>query len=76
MCCSERTIGFFARGGKSVLLTNANNGSCSYILFTKLPWVEDSEKTFRSLSQAATCIPARRRLHAVPLLAERQAGTL
>ena len=76
MCCSERTIGFFARGGKSVLLTNANNGNCSYILFTKLPWVEDSEGTFRSLSQAATCTPARRRLHAVPLLAERQAGTL
>ena len=27
----------------------------SYILFTKLPWPGDSEGTFRSSSQAATC---------------------
>ena len=27
--------------------------SCNYILFTKLPWPGDSERTFRSSSQAA-----------------------
>ena len=53
--------------------------SCNYILFTKLPWPGDSEGTFRSSSQAATCPPVyhtRRRLHTVPLIAERQAGKL
>ena len=48
-------------------------------LFTKLPWPGDSEGTFRSSSQAATCPPVyhtRRRLHTVPLIAERQAGKL
>ena len=48
-------------------------------LFTKLPWPGDSEGTFWSSSQAATCPPVyhtRRRLHTVPLIAERQAGKL
>ena len=31
--------------------------NCNYILFTKLPWSGDSEGTFRSSSQAATCPP-------------------
>ena len=47
--------------------------------FTKLPWPGNSERTFRSSSQAATCPPVyhtRRRLHTVPLIAERQAGKL
>ena len=35
----------------------SNNCNCNYILFTKLPWPGDSEKTFRSSSQAATCPP-------------------
>ena len=49
------------------------------ILFTKLPWPGDSEGTFRSSSQAATCPPVylkRRRLHTVPLVAVRQPGKL
>ena len=48
-------------------------------LFTKLRWPGDSEGTFRSSSQAATCPPVyhtRRRLHTVLLIAERQAGKL
>ena len=47
--------------------------------FTKLSWPGDSEGTFWSSSQAATCPPVyhiRRRLHTVPLIAERQAGKL
>ena len=55
------------------------NCNCRYILFTKLPWPEDSEGAFRSSSQAATCPPVyhtRRRLHTVPLIAERQVGKL
>ena len=51
----------------------------NYILFTKLPWPGDSEGTFRSSSQAATCpsvCHTRRRLHTAPLIAERQAGKL
>ena len=51
----------------------------NYILFIKLPWPGDSERTFQSSSQAATCPPVyhtRRRLHTVPLFAERQAGKL
>ena len=55
------------------------NCNCNYILFTKLPWPGDSEGTFRSSSQAATCPPVyhtRRRLHTVPFNAERQAGKL
>ena len=55
------------------------NCNCNYILFTKLPWPGDSERTFRSSSQAATCPPvyhSRRRLHTFPLIAERQAGKL
>ena len=32
-------------------------GNCHYILFTKLPWPVDSEGTFRSSSQAASCLP-------------------
>ena len=57
----------------------SNYCNCNYILFTKLPWPGDSEGTFRSSSQAATCPPVyhtRRRLHTVPLIAERQAGKL
>ena len=53
--------------------------NCNYILFTKLPWPGDSEGTFRSSSQAATCPPVyhtRWRLHTVPLIAKRQAGKL
>ena len=56
-----------------------SNCNCNYILFTKLPWPGDSEGTFRSSSQAATCPPVYhtwRRLHTVPLIAERQAGKL
>ena len=51
--------------------------NCNYILLTKLPWPGDSEGTFWSSSQAATCPPVyhtRRRLHTVPLIAERQTG--
>ena len=51
----------------------------NYILFIKLTWPGDSERTFQSSSQAATCPPVyhtRRRLHTVPLIAERQAGKL
>ena len=58
---------------------NMVNCNCNYILFTKLPWPGDSEGTFRSSSQAATCPPVyhtRRRLHTVPFNAERQAGKL
>ena len=53
--------------------------NCNYIVFTKLPWPGDSEGTFRSSSQGAFCPPVyhtRRRLHTVPLIAERQAGML
>ena len=53
--------------------------NCHYILFTNLPWPEDSKVTFWSSSQAATCSPVyqtRWRLHTVPLIAERQAGKL
>ena len=55
------------------------NCNCNHISFTKLPWPGDSEGTFRSSSQAATCPPVyhtRRRFHTVPLFAERQAGKL
>ena len=44
-----------------------------------MPWPGDSEGTFRSSSQAATCpsvYHTRWRLHTVPLIAERQAGKL
>ena len=53
--------------------------NCNYFFFTKLLWLGDSEGTIRSSSQAATCPPVyhtRRRLHTVPLIAERQAGKL
>ena len=59
--------------------TKQYNCNCNYILFTKLPWPGDSEGTFRSSSQVATCPPVyhtRRRPHTVPLFAERQAGKL
>ena len=59
--------------------TNKSLSNCNYILFTKLPWPGDSEGTFRSSSQAATCpsvYHTRWRLHTVPLIAERQAGKL
>ena len=55
------------------------NSNCSYILLAYLLWPGDSEGTFRSSSQAATCPPVyhtRRRLLTVPLIAERQAGKL
>ena len=55
----------------------SNSCNWNYILFTKLPWPGDSEGTFRSSSQAATCLPVyytRWWLHTVPLIAERQAG--
>ena len=55
------------------------NCNCNHILFNKLPWPGDSEGTLRSSSQAATCPPVyhkRRRLHTVPLIAERQAENL
>ena len=51
----------------------------SSILFTKLSWRGDSEGTFRSSSQAATCPPVyhtRWRLYTVPLIADHQAGKL
>ena len=50
-----------------------------YILFTKLPWLGDSEGTFQSSSQAATCptvYHTQRKLYTVLLIAERQAGKL
>ena len=34
-----------------------NLQNCNYVSFTKLPWLGDSEGTFRSSSQAATCLP-------------------
>ena len=55
------------------------NCNCNYILFTKLPWPGDSEGTFRSSSQAATCPPVYhtwRRLNTIVFNAERQAGKL
>ena len=55
------------------------NCDCDHTLFTKLPWPGDSEGTFRSSSQAATCplvYHTRWRLHTVPLIAERQARKL
>ena len=55
------------------------NCNCNYILFTKFPWPGDSEGTVRSSSPAATCpsvYHTRRRLHTVPLIAERQAWKL
>ena len=30
--------------------------NCNYIFINQLPWPEDSEYSFRSLSQAATCL--------------------
>ena len=60
-------------------LQSDSDCNCNYILFTKLPWPEDSEGTFWSLSQAATCPPVyhtRQRLHTVLFNAERQAGKL
>ena len=62
-----------------ILCVKQCNCNCNYIIFTKLPWPGDSEGTFRSSSQAATCPPVyhtRRRLHTVPFNAERQAGKL
>ena len=49
------------------------------MLFTKLPWPEDSEGAFRPASQAAACPPVYhtwRRLRTIHLIAERQAGKL
>ena len=55
---------------------NKPNRKCNYILFTNLPWPGDSEETFRSLSQAATCLPHMVEASHCPLIAERQAGKL
>ena len=55
------------------------DSNCNYTLFTKLPWPGDSEGTFQSSSQDATCpsvYHTRWKLHTVPLIAERQAGKL
>ena len=52
---------------------------CNYVLFAKSLWPGDSEGTFRSSSQAATCPPVyhtRWRLHTVLFVAQRQAGKL
>ena len=52
---------------------------CNYLLFTKLPWPEDSKETFLSSSQAATCPPVyhtQQKLHNIPLVAECQARKL
>ena len=38
-------------------LSGFNYCNCNYILFTKLDWPGDSEETFRSSSQVATCLP-------------------
>ena len=62
----------------ALLINTIANCNCNYILITKLPWPGDSEMTFRSSSQAATCpsvYHTRWRLHTVPLIAERQAGS-
>ena len=67
---TDETIVFFCH----IFIIGRN---CNYILFTKLPWPGDSEGTFWSSSQAATCPPVyhtRRRFHTVPFNAERQAG--
>ena len=64
-------------GGSPALFFWENKHICNYILFTELPWPGDSEGTFRSSSQAATCpsvYHTRWRLHTVPFNAERQAG--
>ena len=68
-----------ARNRNSDIADIRQNCNCNYILVTKLPWPGDSERTFRSSSQTATCPPVyhtRRRLYTVPLIAERQAGKL
>ena len=49
------------------------------ILIHQVAFTRRQRRTFRSLSQAATCPPVyhtRRRLHTVPLIAERRAGKL
>ena len=56
-----------------------NYRNCNFIVFTKLLWPGDSEGTFRSSSQAATCphvYHTRWKLHTVPLIAECQEGKL
>ena len=79
---AEVSLGVIDERAPFVVETDASNIAlfyCNYILFTKLPWPGDSEMTFRSSSQAATCpsvYHTRWRLHTVPLIAERQAGKL
>ena len=58
----------------SKLSTKSWEFDCNYISCTKLPWPGDSEGTLHSLSEAV--YQTRRRLHTVPLIAERQAGKL
>ena len=75
----EKEIITFKHDSSSMCFRLFVNCNCNYISFTKLPWPGDSKRTFRSSSQAATCSPVyhkRRRLHTVPLIAERQAGKL
>ena len=75
----EKEIITFKHDSSSMCFRFFVNCNGNYISFTKLPWPGDSKRTFRSSSQAATCSPVyhkRRRLHTVPLIAERQAGKL
>ena len=54
---------------------SGRKSDCNYISFTKSLWAGDSEGTFRSLSQAATCptvYHTRWRLRTVPFNDERQ----
>ena len=75
-CTASSVSRIFERGGGGGRARKFEK--CNYIFFTKLPWPGDSEGTFRSSSQAATCpsvYHTRWRLHTVPLIAERQAGS-
>ena len=76
---NNNPLGDFFRDFCFVMKISSYRSNCNYNLFTKLPRPGYSEGTFRSSSQAATCPPVyhtRRRLHTVPLIAERQAGKL
>ena len=48
-------VGFVTDGGFFYSVWKFNN--YNYISFIKLPWPRDSEGTFRSPSQSATCPP-------------------
>ena len=65
----------YIESSKLIVFPLRQNLICNYILFTELPWPGDSEGTFRSSSQAATCPPVyhtRRRLYTVHFNAECQ----